>query len=314
MHISAFSYKFDVAIMKIPSAGALSLLDFRVAAQAVLKLLLASGAILGSVQIFRLLLLPEVQATFQLSDEATSALRRTGILLFALFAYWLYVRLIENRTVDELRLKPAGIALGFVSGAALISITTLSLFAAGVYEVTSVRGLQSGLLGVAGLILIAAMLEEIAFRGILFRILESAWGTIPALWLQSLIFAVLHLANVEGASAEEAVSTVISGTLIGAFWTMVFVISRNLWIAAANHAAWNFAIILTGLQLSGLDYWRALAPFESRYNGPAWLTGGAFGPEDSIVTIVVIALCLVALMYWAKTKNHLVEARAFRTG
>lgn len=313
MHIYAFSYKFNLATMQVPRVGDLSLLDLRVTAQTVLKLLLASGALLGSVQIFRLLLLPELQATFQLSDPATSALRRAGILLFALFAYWLYVRLIENRKVDELRFKPIGIALGAMSGAALISITTLSLLALGVYEITSARGLQSELLGVAGLILTAAILEEIAFRAILFRIIENAWGTMPALWLQSLIFAVVHLANVEGASAAEAITTVISGTLIGAFWTMVFVISRNLWITAANHAAWNFAIILTGLQLSGLDYWRALAPFESRYNGPAWLTGGAFGPEDSIITIMVIALSLVALMYWAKKKNRLIGARAFRT-
>ena len=201
-------------------------------------------------------------------------------------------------------------ALGLLSGAALISITTLSLFALGIYEATSVRGLQGGLPGVAGLILVAAMLEEIVFRGVLFRILESAWGTVPALWLAALIFSVVHLGNIEGAGPVAAVTTVVSGTLIGAFWTLIFVQWRNLWIVGVHHAAWNFSIILTGLPLSGLEEWRSMAPFESRYNGPDWLTGGVFGPEDSVITIVVIALSLATLLLRAGKNNRLIAAPA----
>jgi membrane protease YdiL (CAAX protease family) len=285
----------------------LALVSWRVVVQVGVRLVLAFAAILGAVELFRLLLLPEIQSAFLLDDSATSLLRRAGILLFALAAYWAYVRLIEKRRVDELRFVPAGIALGAVSGALLISITTLSLFALGIYEVTTVRGLQSGLLGVAGLIFVAAVLEEVVFRGVLFRILETAAGTVHALWLQALIFAVVHLANVEGASLAETVTTLVAGTLIGALWTMVFVYSRNLWVASANHAAWNFAIILTGLPLSGIEEWRALAPFESRYNGPVWLTGGMFGPEDSIVTIAVGTLSLAVLFYLAKRQFRAAE-------
>jgi uncharacterized protein len=280
------------------------LVNWGVAAQAVVRLVLAFAGILASVQLFRLLLLPEIQSAFQLDESATSLLRRSGILLFALGAYWAYVRLVEKRAVDELRVAPSGMALGAVSGALLISITTLSLFALGTYEVTTVRGLQGGLLSVAGVILVAAVLEEVAFRGVLFRILESAAGTVPALWLQALLFAVQHLANVEGADLAQTVTTVVSVTLIGAFWALVFVYSRNLWVVGANHAAWNFAIFLTGLPLSGIEDWRALAPFESRYNGPPWLTGGMFGPENSIITIVVITLSMVVLYYLAKRQFH----------
>lgn len=267
-----------------------------------------SAAILGAVQLFRLLLLPEIQSVFHLGDTMTSAVRRSGILLFALLAYGASVRLIEKRAVIELGFAPGGMALGALSGAVLISITTLTLFAAGIYEVTAVRGLDAGLLGVAGFILVAAMLEEVTFRGVLFRWLEAAWGTVPALWLQSLIFAVMHLANVEGAGLAAAGTTIVSGTLIGAFWTLVFVHSRNLWVVGVHHAAWNFAIILTGLPLSGLEDWRALAPFESRYNGPDWLTGGAFGPEDSAITIGVMVVCLAVLFVWAKRKGRLIRS------
>jgi uncharacterized protein len=283
------------------------MLKLRGAALAIGKMLLVAATIICAVHLFRLLLLPQIQSAFHLDDPSTSAVRRIGILVVAILAYWATNRLIEKRAIVELRFVPRGIVLGAITGAAVISITTLSLFATGIYQVTEVRGLQSGLLGVAGLILVAAMLEEIAFRGVLFRVLENTWGTVPALWLSSLLFALQHMVNVDGANLVDSLTTMTSVTVIGAFWALVYVHTRNLWIVGANHAAWNFAIALTGLPLSGLDDWRKLAPFESRYNGPDWLTGGAFGPENSALTIGVIVVCLAVLIYVARKRGRTIE-------
>jgi hypothetical protein len=272
------------------------------------RLFLAGALIVGSVQLFRLVLLPEIQGTFALDEAATSAVRRIGILLVLVLAYWTFVRLIEGRAATELRFAPVDTGLGLLSGAALISIATVSLFAFGIYEVVAVRGLESALWGVAGMIFVAATLEEIAYRCVLFGVLESAWGTIPALCLQSLVFAVMHIANIDDTgSLREVITTVVAVTLIGALWTMVYVVSRNLWVVAAHHAAWNFAIILTGLPLSGIESWRAVAPFESRYNGPGWLTGGVFGPEDSVVTIAIVIMAVAALLYVARKSGRLIR-------
>jgi hypothetical protein len=282
-------------------------LKWRVAALAVGKVLLVLATIVGAVQLFRLLLLPNIQSVFHLDEAATSVVRRIGILLVVLLAYWAAIRLIEKRAIVELRFAPGGIVLGALAGAALISLTTLSLFAAGIYEVTAARGLHSGLLGAAGLIVVAAMLEEVGFRGVLFRMLENTWGTLPALCVESLLFAAQHLANVEGAGLVASLTTMIAVTLIGAFWTLVFVHTRNLWIVGANHAGWNFAILLTGLPLSGLEDWRGLAPFESRYNGPDWITGGAFGPETSALSIGVLVVCLAVLFHEARKRRRTIE-------
>lgn len=282
-----------------------------VAKQALLRLIVAMLAIVGSVQVFRHLFLPAIQALFHLSESSTSIVRRAGIFLTVLFAYWAYVRFYEKRAATELRFTPAGIALGAASGAMLISITTVTLFALGVYEITAYRGMHSQLLGVAGLILVAAFLEEVVHRAVLFRILEDACGTSVALWLQALIFAALHLDNAP-ASNSELLTTMVAGTLIGAFWGCVYVQARNLWVVTANHAAWNFAIILSGVPLSGLEDWRALAPIESHYNGPGWLTGGVFGPEDSIITLAVISLSVAGLLHWSRKTNRLVASRITR--
>lgn len=279
--------------------------------QTLLKLLVAILAILGSMHLFRLLVLPEIQAAFALSESATSIVRRTGIFLTLVFAYWAYVRWFEKRAATELRFAPGGIALGAASGALLISITTVSLFALGAYELAAYRGMDSRLLGVAGLILIAALLEEVVYRGVLFRILEDALGTWPALWLQALVFAAMHLDNAS-MSNSELLTTMVAVTLLGAFWGCLFVQTRNLWVVTANHAAWNFAIILSGVPLSGLEDWRTLAPIQSSDNGPAWLTGGLFGPENSIITLVVVSLSLVVLIHWSRTTNRIVAARVNR--
>jgi CAAX protease family protein len=283
-------------------------ITMRAGAQVFLRLMLALAAVIGSVALVRLLVVPGLQGALHLGDTTTSVLRRGGILLAALAAYWGYVRTVEKRAVTEIHFAPVAVALGLVSGATLISITTLALFASGIYEVVSVRGVSSALPGVAGVILVAAMLEEIVFRGILFRISETALGTVPALWLQSLLFAVLHLPNIAGADTTTAVTTVISTTLIAAMWTMIFVHTRNLWVIGTHHAAWNFAILLTGLPLSGVEEWRGVAPFESRYRGPEWLTGGVFGPEDSVITIGIVVACLGALLYWARRRKRFLAA------
>jgi hypothetical protein len=94
---------------------------------------------------------------------------------------------------------------------------------------------------------------------------------------------------------------------------MVFVVSRNLWVAAANHATWNFTIVLTGVPLSGLEDWLRLAPFASVYRGPDWLTGGQFGPEASVVTMVLLTAAAVAMWTLAGAKGRLARATSPRT-
>jgi hypothetical protein len=94
----------------------------------------------------------------------------------------------------------------------------------------------------------------------------------------------------------------VSVTLLGLLWGGLFVLARNLWVVAANHAAWNFTILLSGVPLSGIEDWRALAPFESRYAGPDWLTGGMFGPEGSLLVIVSTTVAVALLLRAARRR------------
>lgn len=267
------------------------------------SLLLGATAVLGSIFLFRKGVLPLIDAAFQPAPEALTALRRAGILATAIAGYWAYTHYFEQRKASELQLRPILLMSGAASGAALVAIPIAVLFALGAYELVLVREASPALFGAAAVIGIAATLEELVYRCLLFRLLERAWGTGSALAAQSVIFALAHLENVEHGAARDIAMMLVSVTLLGLLWAGVFMMTRNLWAVAAHHAAWNFTILLTGVPLSGIEDWRALGPLDVRYAGPDWLTGGMFGPESSLAVILSITLAVVSLLVVARRRG-----------
>ena len=256
-------------------------------------ILVALSGIGVFVGLYRFGVMALIEDLTRLSDVQLTFIRRVGVVGALFIAYVLVARFYERREIAELQVRPLETSVSAFFGAGLIGLTILLLNATGNYQMISIRGVPAAL-GIVGAILAAALLEEAIFRGILFRLIEEHAGTLEALVVQALIFGSLHFFN-EGTS----LMTIVSVTLIGAFWTLIFVHTRNLWVVAANHFAWNVTIFLSGLPLSGQEAWRSAAPLETIQQGPLWLTGGAFGPEDSIVTIAVVAAALARLGYLA---------------
>jgi uncharacterized protein len=275
----------------------------RVAGRLLGSLLLGGVATLGSILIFRRGLLPLIEAVFHPELELLRVFRRTGILLTAVAGYWAFVHWYEKRAATELHLRPIHLLLGGASGVAMVALPMVVLFALGVYEKVLFRGASSALLGVAAVICIAAILEELTYRCLLFRLLERAWGTNVALVVQAIVFALQHLENVAQGGISDVVTMLIAVTLTGVLWGAVFVLARNLWVVAANHAAWNFTILLSGVPLSGIEDWRKFAPLESRFAGPDWLTGGMFGPESSLLVIASTTVVVLLLLRAARRRG-----------
>ncbi len=192
---------------RIPSVapGGIARQRMRVAGRTLGSLLLGGAAVLGSVLVFRQGLLPLIEAVFQPGPELLSAFRRAGILLSAMASYWAYVHWHERREATELRLRPVHLMLGGVSGTVLVGLPIAVLFALGAYEKVLFRGVSPALWSVAVLIGIAAVLEELVYRCLLFRLLERALGTSIALVAQALIFAVGHLENVPHRPSAQSV-------------------------------------------------------------------------------------------------------------
>ena len=105
---------------------------------------------------------------------------------------------------------------------------------------------------------------------------------------------------VHGSNHDAGAVALVTVTLAGLMWAGVFVLTRNLWATAAHHFCWNATIFGTGLPLSGETDFRVKAPFESAYQGSTLMTGGGFGPENSLINAVVSAGIVFALWRLAR--------------
>lgn len=188
--------------------------------------------------------------------------------------------------------------LGAVLGAVLFSAVVAELAIGGHYAIVSVH-VTPALLSTVLLVVVAAALEELIFRGVVFRLIEEWAGTWVALAVSAAIFGVVHGAN-PGATW---VSTLAIALEAGILLAAAFVIARNLWFPIGLHFAWNFAEgPIFGTQVSGHDFGANVVT--ARVTGPPLLTGGSFGPEAGLCAIVTcLVVAIVLLVYAARRKQ-----------
>ena len=230
----------------------------------------------------------------------TSGAAVMAVLVLA--TYILGSRLIERRIPTELAANRAlpEAAVGVVIGFALFAVVMAILLAVGVYHPAgwgSAGGLVSGLF----FAVLAGIMEEILFRGLLFRLSSKIVGTWGALIFTSGLFGLAHMLN-PGATIRSSVAIALeAGVLLGA----AYAATQRLWLPIGLHAGWNFTEgSLFGMTLSGNTM--ATGLLRGSLSGPQILTGGAFGPEASIVAVMV---CLVAALYflWRMVKLQRAE-------
>jgi len=177
----------------------------------------------------------------------------------------------------------------------------LVLWMAGVFHPTgrgSIAPLAAGFLTA----FLAAISEEIIFRGFLFRLTQKLGGMWGALAVTSILFGAAHAAN-KGATVGSSVAIALeAGILLGA----AYALTQRLWLPIGLHLGWNFAEgSIFGMSVSGRAREGSLMTGE--LHGNTLLTGGAFGPEASIVAVVV---CLTAAIYllWKATHRRKSES------
>jgi CAAX protease family protein len=219
----------------------------------------------------------------------------TGAVV-AVIAYAVYVRVVERRRISELALAraPAEFGAGFMIGAALFTMTIGIIWALGDYTVTGVN-YWTVILAPLALSLGAGVLEEILFRGVIFRITEEWIGSWGALAFSSFLFGAGHLANPHATLVSALSIALEAGVLLGA----VFMVTRRLWLPIGLHAAWNFTQAgIFGAAVSGMAQPGLLV---AKISGPAWATGGAFGPEASLPAVLVSLSGVWLLVYIVKS-------------
>jgi membrane protease YdiL (CAAX protease family) len=193
------------------------------------------------------------------------------------------------------------IVLGCALGMALFSIVVLELRLAGYYRVEAVHA--SWDVAIAALLLLGdAIIEELLFRGILFRLVEEWAGTWIALAVSAAMFGIAHAANPGATWFSSIAIAVEAGVLLGA----AFVVTRNLWFPIGLHFAWNFFEgPVYGTQISGHVFLKSM--ISANVTGSPILTGGRFGPEAGLFAIAPAVVAAVGLLVYAKRTGLIVR-------
>lgn len=229
-----------------------------------------------------------------------------AVLAAAMMGLYIWVGLrIEKRSVAELdrRRGSRHLLWGIAAGLGLATLTIGILAMLGAYRFTG-WGSIAGALAVVGMMAAVAVSEEVFFRGIFLRLFRRRWGVLAALAASSLAFGLIHLLN-PGASLGGALAVAIeAGLMLGA----AYLLTGSLWLAIGIHFGWNVALGgIFGTVVSGSGARESL--FTAVTAGPDWLTGGAFGPEGSIVAVVVCSLATVGFLLAAHRRGRLSRRR-----
>jgi membrane protease YdiL (CAAX protease family) len=214
---------------------------------------------------------------------------------------WLLLWVLDRRSFRTLGLWffrgwARELVLGAGIGAGLIIAVVVVQAALGAVRYVGVTANPAAAVRTVGylaaLFLAAAAAEEIAFRGYGFQRLVDATGRVAAIGVFSAVFGLVHLSN-PSATLLSTANTVLAGVLLA----VAYLKTRALWLPIGLHWGWNFFMnAVLSLPVSGFQFGEQ--PFRVEMYGPAWLSGGRYGPEGSVVLTV---LCVAAIVALART-------------
>lgn len=222
-----------------------------------------------------------------------------GLALGMFAVYALLVRGLEARAPREIGPATAApnLVAGVALGAGLFVCVYIVLALMGVVRIEGLTGQPGVWVAMAGA-LAAAVGEELAIRGGLFRVVEDMAGTLSAVLVSAIIFGLLHAANPGASLVSSAAIALEAGVLLG----LAYALTRSLWLPIGLHFGWNFTeggvfgAAVSGGQSHGL--------VRATLAGPDLLTGGAFGPEASVVAVGLSLLLSLVLAILAVRRGH----------
>jgi membrane protease YdiL (CAAX protease family) len=264
----------------------------------VASVFIALGYVVGGILSIVVFTNPYVGDGNITQNSAYSALV-TG--LFVYIFYFIYLKFYEKRPFEELTFKHGirstllEIIYGLLSGTLLVSFLVLIFLIFGLYTAGSKLESVSLDIFVYTFIIIgigSAFLEELIFRGVIFRLTENWLGSWNAILLSGLLFGLVHITNPNSTVFSSVAISLEAGVLLAA----VYMLTRRLWMVIGLHAAWNAVQgLVFGIPVSGI-FINGLMQIEAVPGKNELLTGGKFGLEASLITIIMLTSISILIL------------------
>ena len=236
-----------------------------------------------------------------------------GIPLVIIITRYLWRRTWEwMRFRFDVTLLGYGILLGLILPAFILGL----LYSVGMAAVVAtpsrygVMELLSIVLGTIGFAMVIAVSEELVFRGMAMREWAVRMGWPLAAVFGGLYFGMAHLiVFMPSITGIGVVWIVVSGLIAGILFTAMYIRSKSLWLPIGFHFGWNVCLkLLFGTAVSGQE--ASFGLYRTELSGPAFLTGGFFGIEASVITYVIyVILAVLFLKYSRAGKPELLTPR-----
>jgi membrane protease YdiL (CAAX protease family) len=212
--------------------------------------------------------------------------------------------------------------LGSLIGAASLVLATALAAAPGgfhfTFAATAMLPLAAKTLLVAALIFVlAGAAEEALFRGYPLQTMTRAHLAWVGVLLTCIFFGWVHLNNPNMPQGFPLFSSrylvffnkllnwpFLNTALAGVWLGVAYLRTRSLWFPLGVHWSWNWMMgAVLGLPVSGINAITPQPLMRATDQGPAWLTGGAYGIEGGAACTIV--LIISTLFIW---RTRLVSA------
>ncbi|MBA4163472.1 MAG: CPBP family intramembrane metalloprotease domain-containing protein [Erythrobacter sp.] len=272
----------------------------RIADFPLVALAIALLAVVGSTSGFGWLVehLPDIG-----SQDASRTAKVIALIALLLIIYKFFIRHLGDAPHDDLPWHRASreLAQGTLLAFGLFSAIVAIAAALGSYRIVGWGGGEDFvmILFVAGFA--AGFVEELMFRGVLFRWLEDFGGSWFALAVTSGLFGFAHISNDNATWLSSLAIALEAGILLGG----AYMVTRSLWFAIGIHFGWNVTQgFIWDVPVSGND---VDGMVEAQLHGNELLSGGAFGLEASVIAMVVATSVGAYLVWLASQRGEIVR-------
>lgn len=182
-----------------------------------------------------------------------------------------------------------GSAIGWgMSLAAVLPVFLMGHFHA---QLNHGSGVFLGVLTTGATLLVATLAEEAIFRGYPFQVLRKSVG--PA-WASIVLSGIFALVLMAGNAPTNLGGALLNLFLFGLVLSIAYLRTHALWVGWGIHFAFRAVmVILLGLPVAGRSDFASFT--DGSLRGPRWLTGGSFGLDAALPTLIVLLIAIAVL-------------------